>query len=93
MPHREPCRLHASRVGRIRETSGEDDLAASLALDLGIDVRAKEPREAPVMVLAEHDHIGVNPSRGLDDHLARFSRRPGQLCREPGSLQPVARLV
>ena len=69
--------------------SGEDHFAAGAALHLGIHIGAKEASERPVVMLAEHDHVGANPPGRFQDLGGWFAGGPRQLGIEPGRVQKV----
>src|SRR5512132_1405131 len=67
-----PTNRGGTRVNGRLNSSGEDDVAAGLALHFGVHVRAEEAPESAVVVLTEHDHVGANPPSGFHDDRSRL---------------------
>ncbi len=55
-----------------------------MSLHFGVYVSTEEAPERAVMVLAEHDHLGANPSGRFDDRRSRLASGPGEVRIEPG---------
>jgi hypothetical protein len=67
--------------------SGEDHVAAGVALHLGIHIDAEQAPERSVVMLAEHDHVSAEPPGRFQDLGGWFAGGPRHSASSPAAFR------